>query len=252
MPQVVRWVLYLALICICFGSCKSKKHVFDTTLNKIEPQKVDSIIQNHQIDFEWYAIKAKLKFQAPDVSESGTSYVRIKKDSIIWMVLKKFSVEGVRMQMNHDSITIINRLEKSATSMTWSDLSDWYGLRLDFYKFQDLLVGNVFYDPETKNEIIADTTTYVVSQRDDFYAYTYEIPFFEERVSRFKMEDIFARILKINFENCSSNEEYCFFREYKVPLKQEEEIYLSLKLSNLELDIPKSIKFEVPDHYNWY
>ena len=66
------------------------------------------------------------------------------------------------------------------------------------------------------------------------------------------MEDIFARTLLVEFENCSTQDDYCFFREYRMPLNSNEEIYLSLKLSDLELDVPKSIKFEVPPHYSWY
>lgn len=239
----------IALFCF---SCKSRKHVFDQSAQQITQDRVDSILVNHKLDFDWYSVKAKLKFQTPDQSESGTCILRIKHDSIIWMVLKKFSREGIRMQMNQDSITLINRLNKSATSWSWPNLSTAYGLRLDYALVQDLLVGNIVYDPNKESKVVADSSFYLAHQTDDFFAYEYQIPFFQERVSNFKMEDIFGRILTASFENCSTAEDYYFNRVYRSPLPDNQEIYLSLTLSDLELNQAKSLKFEIPSHYTWY
>jgi len=253
MQAAAKYVIFiLASLMLLFSACKSKKYHFEQTVVQIPQSKLDSILSNHNFDFEWYSIKSKIKYRSPDTQQKGTAYIRIKKDSIIWMVLKKFSVEGVRMQMTPDSITIIDRLAKSAISLSWNELSNHYNTYLSYERLETLIVGNVYYNSSWPNTVSRDTSQYLISANDQVHNYTYTIPFFEQRLSSFIIEDVFLRQLKVDYTNCDQDTDYCYARQYELELDQSEKIFLSLEFSNLEIDVEKNIQFEVPPHYTWY
>ena len=245
----IQFILCYLLLCI---SCKSKKYIFEGVDQRIDPSQIPAILGNHNIEYNWYAAKAKFKFESKGISESGTSYIRVKKDSVVWMALKKFSIEGLRVQMTPDSFTVIDRINKEVLSLDWEEMRSWYRMPIDFRMMQDLVVGNIRLeeDEEIKYEEI-DSIGYKVKQVTPFLDYTYSIPYFEQRVNSFTMEDMFARLLQVTYENCSTDEGYCFERVYTISSKETQEIYLSLKISNLELNEPKKIKFDIPSHYTW-
>jgi len=246
---------YFSLFCVLLGlflfSCKSKKYIFDLSDEQIESSSLDSILQAHNLNYEWYAAKAKFKFQADQISESGTSYIRVKKDSVVWMVLKRYSIEGFRLQMTPDSFTLIDRINKTVISLNWDEMKRWYQMDIGYQEIENLVVGNIFYDPEGNREILKDSSAYRILQQDDRFFYSYDIPFYEKRVRTFTMEDFISRTMELKYENCSSADDYCFFREYVISSQSAREIYLSLKLSDLELNEPKNLKFDIPSHYTW-
>lgn len=253
MQVVAKYLFFIAAISfLLLEGCKSKKFVFEQTDVKIPQSQLDSIIANHNLNFEWYSIKSKIKYRSPDTQQKGTAYIRIKKDSVIWMVLKKFSVEGVRMQMTPDSITIIDRLAKTAVTLNWTELSNHYNTQLSYEKLQTLIVGNVYYDESWQKTTTSDSLDYTTTAGDNINQYRYTVPFFEQRLSSFTIEDVFLRQLRVDYFNCDQVTDYCYARKYELELDHSEKIFLSLEFSNLELDIEKNIQFEVPPHYIWY
>jgi len=253
MQVVAKYLLFIAAISLFMvGGCKSKKFVFEKTDIQIPQSQLDSILTNHNLNFDWYSIKSKIKYRSPDTQQKGTAYIRIKKDSVIWMVLKKFSVEGVRMQMTPDSITIIDRLAKTAVTLNWTELSNHYNTQLSYERLQTLIVGNVYFDDSWTKSITADSLEYKISSQDEMNRYNYTVPFFEQRLSSFTIEDVFLRQLRVDYFNCDQDSDYCYARKYELELDHSEKIFLSLEFSNLELDVEKNIQFEVPPHYTWY
>jgi hypothetical protein len=253
MRVVAKYLCFIvAIMLLLLGGCKSKKFVFEQTEIQIPQSQLDSILENHNLDFEWYSIKSKIKYRSPDTQQKGTAYIRIKKDSVIWMVLKKFSVEGVRMQMTPDSITILDRLAKTAVTLDWFELSNHYNTQLTYERLQTLIVGNIYFDASWPKELKSDGLEYTISTQDDNNRYNYTVPFFEQRLSSFIIEDVFLRQLRVDYFNCDQNSDYCYARDYELELDQSEKIFLSLEFSNLELDVEKNIQFEVPPHYIWY
>ena len=54
-------IFILASLTLLFSACKSKKYHFEQTVVQIPQSKLDSILSNHNFDFEWYSIKSKIK-----------------------------------------------------------------------------------------------------------------------------------------------------------------------------------------------
>ena len=242
------WILFF--IFVSLFSCKSRKIVVDTVLEKMSKEAAYKVVENHNTDFTWYIAKAKVNFQSPNYSESGSAFLRIKKDSVIWMVLKKFSVEGLRVQMDTDSVKAINRLDKTYISMSWLEVSDFYGVDLDYDIAQNLISGNIEV-PDTTGDyrIVEDGGFYKQTFFDGFYNYSYSVPFLMNHLSSYSIETAEGGEMSISYADCDKNTDFCYLREYNVPLQDDQSIRLRIEIKDLEIDVPKNIKFDIPSRY---
>ncbi len=242
--------LYFCLLMILCISCKSKKLAQDLRTEQNTQSSAIKILKEHNIEYQWFCAKAKLKYSDPYDSESGTAYIRIKKDSTIWMTLKKYSVEGFRLSMNRDSIVVLNRLEKTYSVSYWDDLSSRYDTDLNFDRLQNWLVGNVALPKDSSElEMSLDSTGYLFEFTDGDMMYKYIVPLFLNTISDYTIIDNQGKKINLYFDDCRKEDDFCYFREYSIPLRNDENIFLRLEISELEIDIPKKTPFGIPSRY---
>ena len=127
------WI-YTVLVLFTLSSCKKT------------PSKSSDIskqLKVEQIDFEYFTSKSKLNFQTPQQSAKVTLNIRMKKDSIIWMSVRKLSFEGVRVLITKDSVFIINRLERSYFACDIAALGKKINFDVNLSMIQAMILGNV-------------------------------------------------------------------------------------------------------------
>jgi len=242
--------VYFCLVILLFVSCKSKKLAQDIRIEQNTSESALQILEGHNIEYEWFSAKAKLKYSDPSDSESGTTYIRIKRDSTIWITLKKYSVEGFRLSFNPDSIVILNRLEKTYSIAYWEDLSRKYDTDLNYAKLQNWLVGNVELPQDSsKLHTYADTSAFTFEFLKEEIHHSYTVPLFHNTISDYTIEDRNGKKVNLRFDDCKKEYDFCYFREYSIPLSGDEEIFLRLEISELEINVPKKTAFEIPTRY---
>ncbi len=108
-------------------------------------------IKTSVLSFETFTAKVKVDFNdGAGKSQSATGYIRMQKDSLIWISLTgALGVEGFRAQVYPDSIIIMDKLEKTVSYKSIASLQEITKLPVDFYALQDLLVGNPVYFTDT-------------------------------------------------------------------------------------------------------
>ncbi len=90
--------------------------------------------------------KIKIDFESDRESFQGTLSIRLRKDSLIWLsATGPLGIEAFRALIRPDSITLMDKLEKSVLQRPISFLQEQLKLPLDFYALQDLLIGNAFF-----------------------------------------------------------------------------------------------------------
>ncbi len=98
----------------------------------------------NQIDFEWFYSKANIRFKDARLNQSFSSTIKIRKDSLIWLNVKKLGLEAGRALITPDSIFVINRLERTVYKRDFSYLEK-FNLEGDFQTLQQLLIGNALF-----------------------------------------------------------------------------------------------------------
>lgn len=106
----------------------------------IKDQLTDLI--NQPINFTTFYAKAKADFSSDKFSGNATVYIRMQKDSAIWMsITGPLNIEGARILITKDSIKVINKIEGSVQLSSIDHLQKLTKLPFSFNDFQNVILG---------------------------------------------------------------------------------------------------------------
>ncbi len=250
----------LLVIAITIGlsssSCRSKKNTNGTGVVKDKSAKfLVKKINQDKIDVEWLSAKSKIDFKTDDLSESATLYIRMRKDSAIWLVGKKFGFEGVRALITPDSVFMLDRLQNEYRVSDMSLIQNQFSLPISFYDLQDILLGNLILVPDTKSlKTEVDKKQYHISEKDPgemtknywLNAYSYAP---ERMAFNMAVQNRTALIENSDHRKVDGAGLFPHDRYLKFQSPQTGEVILEMEFSKVEVNQPVSLKFEVPDHY---
>lgn len=141
MSKLIKNILLL-LASVFWWSCATTQSTSSPVAHKRSVKFLLEQLDSNHIDYTWFATKAKIKYDHKEQKATFTAIVRMQKDSLIWIALKKSSVEGARVRITPNSIEILDRQESTYTKKPFSYLKTEFGLDLTFVELQDLIVGN--------------------------------------------------------------------------------------------------------------
>ncbi|NNE26933.1 MAG: DUF4292 domain-containing protein [Saprospiraceae bacterium] len=242
-------ILLLLLFISFLPSCSSKKKL----ARSLSGTDVQSIIlkSTSTPDYQWMSGKAKVLIDDGVSNQKINMYVRINRDSLIWMAFKKLSVEGGRALVTADSVYAILRLEKSYYKASMEELTQ-SDSEVDFRYLQDVLAGfPPKLDPD--NITVKNLKSKIQIKMDTFGVEStleYDVASGLLTGGYFENENDFSCEWNYgNYQLLADSIEVPFFRFYKLQLSEQESLTLRLEFSNIEIDVAKSIRFEIPSHY---
>ncbi|MEM6726368.1 MAG: DUF4292 domain-containing protein, partial [Bacteroidota bacterium] len=142
--MALRNLLLLFMVMLALG-CQRNKTYIESDIKKKPAKFLVSQLKNQQLDYEWFHSKAKLKITEKGKTQSATSVIRMRKDSVIWFTLNKVGFEGARVKITPDSIHILLRREKEYYVRDFSFLSNDFSLTASFDDLQQMMLGNAVF-----------------------------------------------------------------------------------------------------------
>jgi hypothetical protein len=272
MKKIFYLIAWCALISI--AGCRSAKKiqkVITTPIRKDTVQavvhtddpKADSIkfihevfqkVQSNHIDFKTFSAKVKVHYQGTDgKDEDFEAYLRIQKDSIIWVRINfLLGIEAFGLMITPDSVKVINRLSKVIQLRSVSYLQDITHIPFDFKTLQDLLIGNpiyldsniVFYKKEKNGLLLMSIgnifKNYITLNNDNFM------------LMHSKLDDVDllrARTCELTYSDYEpvDNIFFSIYRQISVTEKSGLDIQLNFKQYNF--NGPLSFPFKIPKNY---
>lgn len=80
-------------------------------------------------------------------SETGLDgMIRIRKDSIIWISIRKFGLEAARVMLSQDSVWVMDRINSQYFTGDYLFFSKQYKLEVDYNLIESLLLANPLSD----------------------------------------------------------------------------------------------------------
>lgn len=152
-------ILSALIILIVFAACHSTKMaqravsskpvVTQSPAEKLKPVDSTSIIKdsitsliNTPVNFTTFYGKAKADFSSDVASGNATVYIRMQKDSVIWIsITGPLNIEGARVLITPDSVKIINKLEGTIQLSSIKHLQQITRLPFSFSDFQNIILG---------------------------------------------------------------------------------------------------------------
>ncbi|MFN0173246.1 MAG: DUF4292 domain-containing protein [Saprospiraceae bacterium] len=208
---------------------------------------------NEHPNLNFVNAQAKVFMESDGQSMGATANIIWIRDSVIWLNIKKFGLEAARVLVTRDSVFVLNRLEKTYTSREFESLQRQYSLPAGFDLVQSLLLASPwFFSDMTLDSGIKDGLHRLSGSNGRFAAdYQMEEPSFWLRQEIF-FQPRDARNLSVQFENYKKTELagwFPYLRSIEAHSPESGDLRLSIELNDVEFNVPKSFRFEIPKHY---
>ncbi len=161
----MRYTVILLVVMVLTSACnpakKAKVHETvvvvppsrDTVLIEHEPEKVNrsdsaqirSLVEGINMDFQSALLTGSMVFENTTDRYNFNFNIRMVKDSVIWMQLKKIGLEGARMLIRRDSLFLVDRIHRTYLKKSWNEIRTQLNGPVDFDALYSILTGNVEY-----------------------------------------------------------------------------------------------------------
>jgi len=232
------------------SACKSTKKGLNSKSR--EKSEILEAIANQNIPYEWFTTVGKIRMSNSEESISAKVYLRIKRDSAIWMVVKKLGIEVARVLITPEEFTIIYRWENVYEQGSLQTLLESYNADLTFRELQDYIVGHVppidskeIESRQTETEVICQTT---IKGHKAFLRLDKN----NLRLTSFELFNEKNETVKGNYSNFKPVDDLVlpFQRIFYIGSNEYGNMKAELNLSEIQIDQPASMKFSVPSHYD--
>lgn len=213
-------------------------------------QKLWSAIEDQNIDFEWYYAKADMQVKFDDFTMGGMADIRIRKDSVIFISVRKFGLELARVLVRPDSVFMLNRLQANYMTLSIDSLQSVYQVPFDFAQLQETLVGNHLTNGMVPISSQTVQQGHIVKSADDYLQVDYLLNS-DNRVLQANYFGKDGHSVEVEYSDLNNFESLKLpsKRDYFYPNKEDPEYTLNVVLDKIEINQPKRIRFEIPSNY---
>ncbi len=250
----MKHILFFILLgsILLLSACKTKKVVMSGPAPIYSDGEIVQALEDRNVSWEWLISKAGINIDSPSEKVGGTMYLRMKRDSVIWVMVKKFGVEAVRVQITPDSFQIVYRLDRSYDEGRIEDLMNHYKLDLAFEDMQQMMFGNVMLPDSAHTKVKQSEKEHLVSGVSGDLKLMYSLDPYQLLLQSILINDSKNRDVNIEYLDYRDTEDFGaipFERRYRLPYSETETASLQLEFKDFEINAPRAIKFSIPSHY---
>lgn len=247
-------MFFLLLLVASFAGCGTAKKAARTGKVKERPTEVimEKLIKQ-QLDVQSLDAKARVAYSDEYGKVSFVTYLRMKKDSAIWMSFKKFSIEAVRVLIRPDSVFIIDRLNGEYAAEPLSYLTQRYSVPVGFDGLQALLLGNpIFFSKETHSKV--EGGQYVLEQQTDRISASYFLDGISMLLNQWNVLDARSRSsIQATFdayESIKGKKKFSYFRSFNLNHPDLGGSKVEITFTKVETDKTVELPFSIPARYD--
>jgi len=244
-------ILCLALI-INLASCTGAKKL-GGEIRKDSPESLWRQIDARQVRANWFEGIAKISYDDGSQAIKVNATLRMLQDSAVWVAVRKLGFEVVRALVTPDSVFVLDRINNEFHAYLLSEMSAQYHLPPDIRLLQHFILGNPVFLTKRPGSIKNDGTTLTLQEDNAIGTLQYNIQSdnFRPRRIEFKSsqgpQEMFMTLDEYNATPDKQN--FSYLRLLTLNGQETGKINVELKFSEVELNVPKSLHFEVPDRY---
>ena len=242
---------------VFFGmACNTNKKV--TTV--VEPEDISLTAEDYlkdivqqQLQADWLDASAKLNYDDGSMAVGATASIKMEKDKVIWMSVKKFGFEIARAMITPDSLFILDRFNKEYAAEPISYIADKYNLPGDITTLQQILLGNPVFLTQSSAKAKAEDgqlrwSASTEQARNDFW---FALPKYDlERVEVEQPTQQRSLTMELqNYQDAGGNRDFSYLRKIAVDSRETGRANIEIGFTKVELNVPTDIKFSVPSRY---
>lgn len=272
MNVFLRWLCFFFCATMLFTACRPVKKVQrigevittkDTTSKAVtQPAMIDSAaiikgivgkLETQRINFATFSAKVKMDYDGSEGNGQATVYLRMHKDSVIWLSLTgALGIEGFRVMITPDSVKVMNKLEKIIQYRRISYLQELTGVPVDFHNLQDILIGNAVYLDSNIISYQVSGDNLLILMAGNVFKNLLTIDKNSFQLLHSKLDDINParnRTADITYENYDKVNGYFFSTARKISVAEQAKLDVNLEFKQYDFDKAQTFPFNIPKNY---
>jgi len=249
-----RPVLILSVIStLILSSCGTIKGGFTGMISN-QPAATDIASLKKQLDahpakYSWLITDAEIEYDDGSSDITANLAIRNRKDSVIWASANKM-IEAVRILMNTDSATILNRLQKNYSVLTMPDLDKTLGLKgLSFNSMQNLLLAIPPFGINDNSHFLKLKDVYRIENQNGLYKEVIMVDKSLLRMVQYRYEKNITEFVVINYSNFKQTGDQYLPNIIDVEIHTPDKIHITLNVSGYSLPKNEDAPFQIPASY---
>lgn len=243
----------VAGVSLLLSSCGTSKKIGAADIEKDSPEFFLNTLVTNQVNARWFSARARIDFEDEYMSVGGTANIRMLKDSLIWVSVRKLGFEVARAKITPDSVYIIDRLSNAYDIKGLEYLAQAYNIPGNFDVLQSLILGNPVFFTTKDLQIEKLEPMYRLYGRTDNMVTNYLIEDQSYRLRQMEFDDFRAernvQMVLDDYQQLPDNQDFSYFRILEMNSEETGRVKIEMKYSQLEINVPKNVNFEIPARY---
>ncbi|MFN4256815.1 MAG: DUF4292 domain-containing protein [Saprospiraceae bacterium] len=258
LPRLLAGLGFFLILTAAQSTCSSKKSAASNASKPAtEARSVDflqkKLADNSLKNVERLSAKAKIAVDQDGSMLNVSANLIWVKDSMLWLNVRKFGIEGARALITRDSVFVLNRLEKTVSVKSWDWLRREYNLPEGFSLLENVVLARAWFDPGTKLAADIRDSLHRISGTNGRFSADYRIEESSFRLRKMTfLEPKDSRAVTFGFEGyekISGASHFPYLRTVEAFSPEDGATRLEIELSDVEINVPKNWRFEIPSHY---
>lgn len=239
----------------------SKKDTTETVVIKKTPD-VDSAkliagivekVNKKRIEFNTFSAKVKVDYESQENKDGGTAHIRLQKDKLLWVsVTGPLGVEGFRLLITPDSVTVMNKLNKTVQYRTISYLQELTDIPFDFSTLQDMIVGNPIFATKKVVSYRETGDQLLVLIVGDLFKHLLTLNNSDYTLVHSKLDDVDVarnRTCDITYSDYANGAGFPFATKRMISVSEKGKLELSMDFKQYAFNPALTFPFNVPKNY---
>ena len=194
-----------------------------------------------------------MDYDGSEGNGQATVYLRMQKDSIIWLSLTgAFGIEGFRVMITKDSVEIMNKLQKVIQYRPISYLQELTGVPIDFRSLQDILIGNPVYLDSNIVSYQTSNNNLLILMAGKVFKNFITLDKNNFRVLHSKLDDVNPmrnRTADITYDDYEKVGDFYFSSARKISVAEKAKLDVELQFKQYDFNKSQTFPFNIPKNY---
>jgi hypothetical protein len=210
------------------------------------------LLQN-EIAYSTFSGKAKMEYASKDGKKEFTAFIRIRKDSTIWVNVTAAAgmVSVARIYITPDSLFLLNHLQKEAYRMAVADAGKLLPIPVSFLLVQNLFIGNLLQKGGTPKDATDFGGTWTVDVEDGGMRQQIAFNKADSTIRTVQMrseDDAVQGMMQYGTYENTNGRKFATERVLNITNAGEQH-YLEMSFNKAEFDLPIDAPFSIPKNY---
>jgi len=212
-------------------------------------------LQNRDVSkVKFLNAQAKIHIDGDGQNMTANANIIWIRDSVMWINVKKFGLEAARALITKDSIFMLNRLNRTWSAKGLESLEREYSLPDGFGLLQQFILASAWLDPKMEMRADIKDKLHRLSGSNGLLSADYRVEegsFLLRSQTFLQPKD--SRNVSLSFDNFKKTQlagQFPYLRRIEAFSPETGNMRLEIELTDVEINVPKSFRFEIPGSYD--